>query len=82
MIVSQLPVSEWFAVIGDNAVADAILDRVVHHSHSLELGGKSIRKVLAQALFPVHPYAKLFRKRTIKASGELKTVLQDGNSSD
>ena len=34
--------------IGDNTLADAILDRVVHNSHRLELGGESMRKIEAE----------------------------------
>lgn len=45
VMISQLPVSEWYGVIGDNTVADAILDRIVHNSHRLELGGESMRKI-------------------------------------
>lgn len=48
VMVSQLPVNEWHGVIGDNAVADAILDRIIHNSHRLELGGESMRKVVAE----------------------------------
>ena len=44
VMVSQLPVSEWYNVIGDNTLADAILDRLVHNSHRIELGGESMRK--------------------------------------
>ena len=44
VMISQLPVSEWHGTIGDNTVADAILDRIVHNSHRLELGGESMRK--------------------------------------
>ena len=41
VMISQLPVSEWYGTIGDNTLADAILDRIVHNSHRLELGGES-----------------------------------------
>ena len=44
VVISQLPVSEWHGIIGDNTVADAILDRIIHNSHRLELGGESMRK--------------------------------------
>jgi len=37
IIVSQLPVANWFDVIGDAVIADAILDRLVHTSHRFEL---------------------------------------------
>jgi DNA replication protein DnaC len=46
IIASQLPVSSWFDVIGEETIADAILDRLVHTSHRLELKGESLRKTL------------------------------------
>lgn len=44
IISSQLPVSKWHQIIGDSTVADAILDRMVHTSHRIELKGESMRK--------------------------------------
>ncbi len=44
LITSQLPVSRWHEVIGDLTPGDAILDRVVHRAHRLELKGVSLRK--------------------------------------
>lgn len=44
IIVSQLPVSSWYDVIGEETIADAILDRLVHTSHRIELKGESLRK--------------------------------------
>jgi len=44
IITSQLPVKEWYDVIGEKTIADAILDRLVHHSLRVELYGESIRK--------------------------------------
>jgi len=44
IIVSQLPVANWFDVIGDAVIADAILDRLVHTAHRFELKGESLRK--------------------------------------
>ena len=48
VMISQLPVNEWYGTIGDNTLADAILDRIVHNSHRLELGGESMRKIEAE----------------------------------
>lgn len=45
IITSQLPVSEWYNYLNNNTVADAILDRIVHSSHRIELQGDSMRKV-------------------------------------
>jgi DNA replication protein DnaC len=44
IITSQLPVSQWYEVIGEQTVADAILDRIVHDAHRIELKGESLRK--------------------------------------
>lgn len=44
MITSQVPVKSWHGVIGEKTIADAILDRLVHHSLRVELFGESIRK--------------------------------------
>lgn len=44
IITSQLPVTAWYEVIGDQTLADAILDRIVHDAHRLELQGESLRK--------------------------------------
>lgn len=44
IITSQLDPKLWHAVIGDETIADAICDRVVHNAHRLKLGGESIRK--------------------------------------
>ena len=44
IMASQLPVSSWHDVIGEPTVADAILDRLVHNAHRIELKGASMRK--------------------------------------
>ncbi|PKP17416.1 MAG: ATP-binding protein [Bacteroidetes bacterium HGW-Bacteroidetes-21] len=44
IIASQLPVEKWYEVIGESTVADAILDRLVHTAHRIELSGESMRK--------------------------------------
>jgi len=44
MITSQIPVKKWYDVIGEKTIADAVLDRFVHHSLRVELSGESIRK--------------------------------------
>jgi DNA replication protein DnaC len=46
MIASQLPVASWYDVIGEETIADAILDRLVHSSYRIELRGESLRKKL------------------------------------
>src|SRR5690606_28378321 len=37
IIASQLPVASWYDVIGEDTIADAILDRLVHSSYRIEL---------------------------------------------
>jgi DNA replication protein DnaC len=44
VITSQLPVDRWHQVIGDPTYADAILDRLVHNAHRIELSGESLRR--------------------------------------
>ena len=44
LITSQVPVSRWHEVIADPTIGDAILDRVVHWAHRIELKGPSLRK--------------------------------------
>ena len=44
MIASQLPVASWYDVIGEETIADAILDRLVHTSYRIEFKGESLRK--------------------------------------
>ena len=43
IITSQLPVKDWYGYLQNNTVADAILDRVVHSSHRINLKGDSLR---------------------------------------
>ncbi len=44
IICSQLPVSNWYQLIEDSTIADALLDRLVHGAHRLEMKGESMRK--------------------------------------
>lgn len=46
IIASQLPVATWYDIIGEDTIADAIMDRLVHTSHRIELKGESLRKKL------------------------------------
>lgn len=47
ILAIQLPVETWHAYLGEPTLADAILDRIVHHSHRIPLvvTGDSMRKV-------------------------------------
>ena len=44
MITSQIPVDRWHDIIGDPTLADAILDRLVHNAHRIDLAGDSLRR--------------------------------------
>lgn len=44
IITSQLPVKQWYDVIGEKTVADAVLDRLVHNAQRVELNGESLRR--------------------------------------
>lgn len=44
VVVSQIPVSLWYDIIGEGTIADAILDRIVNSSHRIDLKGESMRK--------------------------------------
>lgn len=44
LIASQLPVDHWHDIIGEATLADAILDRLLHRAHRLNLNGESMRK--------------------------------------
>ena len=45
IIASQLPVAEWYKLMTNPTVADALLDRLLHNSHRIELTGESMRKL-------------------------------------
>jgi len=47
-MISQLPTDQWYHSIGDNTLADAILDRLMHNSHRINLKGESMRKILTE----------------------------------
>jgi len=44
IITSQLPVKQWYEVIGETTVADAILDRILNNAQRMELKGESLRR--------------------------------------
>jgi len=46
LITSQVPVNRWHEVIGDPTLGDAILDRIVHRAHRIDLKGPSLRRHL------------------------------------
>jgi len=44
IITTQLPIKHWHETIGESTVADAIMDRLVHSAHRINLSGESMRK--------------------------------------
>jgi len=44
IVTSQIPVQGWYDIIGEKTIADAILDRLIHNAHRIELSGESMRK--------------------------------------
>jgi len=44
LITAQLPVAQWHDMIGEPTIADAILDRIVHNAHRINLEDESMRK--------------------------------------
>ena len=43
IITTNKPFSKWGELFGDNMIANAILDRLLHHSHVINITGKSYR---------------------------------------
>jgi DNA replication protein DnaC len=52
LITSQIPVNRWHEVIGDPTLADAILDRIIHRAHRIDLKGPSLRRRLVVSESP------------------------------
>jgi len=44
IIVSQVPIENWYDIIAAPTIADAILDRLVHNAYRIEMRGESMRK--------------------------------------
>lgn len=44
LLATQVPIGKWHEIIGDPTYADAILDRLVHNAHRIEMSGESMRK--------------------------------------
>jgi DNA replication protein DnaC len=45
IVATQLPIENWHDTIGDPTIADAILDRLIHSAHKINLKGDSMRKI-------------------------------------
>lgn len=50
LITSQFPSEKWYDLFNDPTVADAVLDRIVHRAHFIELKGESQRKMRGKNL--------------------------------
>lgn len=48
LITSQMPINTWHDIIAEPTFADAILDRLIHNAHRLELDGASMRKTITE----------------------------------
>ena len=48
LLTSRVPVKDWYDIIGEKTIADAVLDRIVHQAIRIELHGDSIRKLQAK----------------------------------
>ena len=44
IVTSQIPIKGWYEIIGEKTIADAILDRLIHQAHRIELTGESMRR--------------------------------------
>lgn len=44
LITSQFPLKTWHEIIPDQTIADAIVDRLIHNAHRIEMKGESMRK--------------------------------------
>jgi len=45
IVATQVPLENWFELIGDPTVADVILDRLIHNAHKIDLLNESMRKI-------------------------------------
>jgi len=45
IISTQIPIKNWYEAIGDPTIADAVLDRLIHNAHKIDLKGESMRKI-------------------------------------
>lgn len=48
LLTSQFPVKNWHDAMGNPTIADAILDRLIHHCHKIQVEGESMRKIKAK----------------------------------
>jgi DNA replication protein DnaC len=51
---SQLPVGHWHEAMANPTLADAILDRLIHNAHRIDLAGGSMRQHLSDVASDLH----------------------------
>jgi len=49
IVATQLPIESWHDNIRDPTIADAILDRLIHNAHKINLKGESMRKLRSKS---------------------------------
>jgi len=54
VLTAQLPIEHWHGWIGEQTIADAILDRLLHHAHRLTLKGESLRRTPKESKTKAH----------------------------
>ena len=69
LITSQIPVDRWHDLIGEPTLADAILDRIIHNAHRLQLHGDSLRKKALKIVRRLTRHNGLWRDH-IKPAGD------------
>jgi DNA replication protein DnaC len=71
ILTSQVPVKHWHELIPDPTIADAVLDRLVHTAHRLELEGPSLRdpkSTRSQAASATSPIAAAHDAKSAKGA--------------
>ena len=58
MVTSNLPFNEWTDVLGSERLTGALLDRLTHHVHILEMNGESYRLKQSKRTRPVKPASR------------------------
>lgn len=57
IITTNQPLSKWGEVLGDPVLANAIIDRLIHHSHIIKITGRSYR--IKDKISDVEPAIKI-----------------------
>jgi DNA replication protein DnaC len=73
IITSPLPLRQWYDIIGEKTIADATMDRLVHHAHRFELQDESMRK--KKRLFEQRVLSKKRRYTILPKNFPMKSVV-------